>query len=368
MKYVLFALCFLAPITGIAQTTQDVSTDEYYIGIVESIEPSSEQDPLFANTILQQVNVFLDVGSGRVVQAQYSDNQATEADDIHVGEKVLVLKTEAFVDQTQYIITDKYRLPSILWLFGLFFLSAVIFAKKKGFTSIIGLAASLAVLVGYTVPAIVGGSSPFLVATISAFIIAVLSISIAHGFSKQTGVALVSTLVSLTLALGLSQLFVSTAKLFGLGTEDAFSLTLAGLGNIDLQGLLLAGIIIGVLGVLDDVTTAQTATVKELAAAGVTEFKKLYKAANQVGAEHIVSLVNTLALAYVGASLPLLLLFSLNEGQMPYWAILNSQLITEEIVRTLIGSTVLVLAVPISTIFAAWFYAKYPKFAQEDRH
>ena len=349
---------FLFPVQAQIQEEDD-QNDTYLVGMVKEIsQTGGEFDPLFVNQELKQVTVHLDTGSGWDVQAQYSDNTSTDADDLHKGEKVVVLKTDAFVGETRYIITDKYRLPSLGFLLTLFFLSGIIFAGKKGFTSILGLLASLFILSFYTVPAIVHGAPPFVVACISSFIIAILSLTIAHGFSKQTTVALVSTLITLTLSLGLSQFFVYTAKLFGLGTEDAYTLSLAGLSDIDLRGLLLAGIIIGILGVLDDVTTAQTATIKNLAAAGIRDFKKLYHAGTDVGKEHIVSLVNTLALAYAGASLPLLLLFSLNEGQVPYWIILNGQMITEEIVRTLVGSTALILAVPISTLCAAWFYTR----------
>jgi uncharacterized membrane protein len=345
----------------------DGEPDVYYVGTVQAITQTDEVDPFAIDSSVQQVELRLNAESDRDVVARYMDDRRTTADDLQVGQEVVVLRTDAIVGETNYIITDAYRLPSVLWLLGLFFLVAIVFAGRKGFTSLLGLGASLAVLMFYTVPSIVQGDSPFFVACISAFVIAILSITLAHGFSKQTGVALGSTLIALVLSLGLSQLFVTTAKLFGLGTEDAYTLSLAGLTDIDLRGLLLAGIIIGILGVLDDVTTAQTATIKSLAAAGVTGFTKLYEAGKGVGTEHIVSLVNTLALAYTGASLPLLLLFSLNEGQVPYWMILNSQMITEEVVRTLVGSTALVLAVPISTICAAWFYSRYPQAAREGK-
>lgn len=348
----------IVPFFPLQAQEEDDQKDVYFVGIVKDISQAGESDPLFVDQQLQQVTVHLKTGSGWDVQAQYSDNTSTHADDLEEGEKVVVLKTDAFVGETRYVITDKYRLPSVGFLLTLFFLSGIVFAGKKGFTSIVGLGASLFILSFYTVPAIVHGSSPFVIACISSFIIAILSLTIAHGFSKQTLVALASTLITLSLSLGLSQFFVYTAKLFGLGTEDAYTLSLAGLSNIDLRGLLLAGIIIGILGVLDDVTTAQTATIKNLAVAGIRDFKKLYGAGIDVGREHIVSLVNTLALAYVGASLPLLLLFSVNDAQVPYWIILNGQMITEEIVRTLVGSTALILAVPISTLCAAWFYTR----------
>lgn len=363
MKWRILVFVMLGiPMSAWAQEPLSRAADVYGTGVVEKIESTNESDPLFASTQVQVITVNLD---GTILQAEYADNQDTTADDLHLGEKVVVLQTEAFVGETRYIVIDKYRLPSVAWLLALFFLSAIVFAGRKGITSVLGLAASLAVLLSYTVPSIIAGHSPFFVATISAFVIAFLSITIAHGVSRQTAVALLSTLVSLVLSLGLAHLFVLGAKLFGLGTEDAYTLSLAGLGSIDLRGLLLAGIVIGVLGVLDDVTTTQTATIQQIARVGRQSFTQLYKAGMSVGREHIVSLVNTLALAYVGASLPLLLLFSFNEGQTPYWVLLNGQMIIEEIIRTLVGSTALMLAVPISTLFAAWFYARYPRWAQE---
>jgi uncharacterized membrane protein len=123
-----------------------------------------------------------------------------------------------------------------------------------------------------------------------------------------------------------------------------------------LRGILLAGIIIGTLGVLDDITTAQAAVVEELHLANPSfDAKGLFKRGSSVGREHIISLVNTLVLAYTGASLPLLLLFQVYER--PTWLILNSEIIMEEIVRMLIGSIALALAVPLTTYLASWYYA-----------
>ena len=355
-RFVLGLLCFFAvPMLAFAQ--EGVHDDVYYVGTVDGFVTDAASDA--------QREVVVDLEDREGVVAEYFDDPTKDGDDLAIGDRVVVLWTQAMMDEGQFIIIDRYRLVSVGVLFLIFFGSAILFARKKGVSSVLGLAVSLLILMFYTVPTIVSGGSPFIVASISAFLIAVLSISIAHGFSRQTGIALVSTLVVLVFSFGLSQLFVSTAQLFGLGSEEAFSLTFSGLGEIDLRGLLLAGIIIGVLGVLDDVTTAQTATVKQLAGAGVKGFRSLYHRATQVGVEHVVSLVNTLALAYVGASLPLLLMFSVNEGGLPFWVILNSEMIIEEVIRILIGSIVLVLAVPISTVFAAYAYSRWPKWVKE---
>ena len=151
---------------------------------------------------------------------------------------------------------------------------------------------------------------------------------------------------------------VRLASIFGMGTEESVLLQFGPLENIDLRGLLLGGIVIGALGVLDDITTAQTAVVDELRRANPRmTFRQLYAAGISVGREHIASLINTLALAYVGASLPLLMLFTINDA-MPLWVTLNSEFIAEEIVRTLVGSSALLIAVPISTWCAAQAFAQ----------
>jgi uncharacterized membrane protein len=152
--------------------------------------------------------------------------------------------------------------------------------------------------------------------------------------------------------------FVKIASLFGLGTEEAMFIVGDARIKINMQGILLGGIIIGTLGVLDDITTSQAAAIDEINKANpkLTMYQ-LYKHGTSIGKEHIASLINTLALAYVGAALPLLLLFSINQGT-PLWVIVNSEYIAEEIVRTMIGSLSLVLAVPITTILATYFLKK----------
>jgi uncharacterized membrane protein len=194
------------------------------------------------------------------------------------------------------------------------------------------------------VPRILAGDNPFLTTLVGSIIIVTVSLYLAHGFNHRTSIALLSTSVTLALAIALAVLFVHLAKLFGLGTEDAYFLIAAN-QTINLQGLLLGGIIIGTLGVLDDITTAQTAVVAELKRAKPDLSRhELYKRSLTVGHEHIASLVNTLVLAYAGTSLPIFLLFTLNRTE-PIWTILNSEFVAEEIVRTLVGSSALVMSV-----------------------
>lgn len=213
-------------------------------------------------------------------------------------------------------------------------------------------------LVGFIIPSIIGGNNPFVMSLLGSGVIASASLYLSHGFSKRTTIALISTLLTLVLAAVLSIIFVEITRLSGAGTEESFFLQFGPLEQLNLKGLLLGGIIIGALGVLDDITTAQSAAVEEIHNANPKlSAKDLYKRGLSVGKEHIASLVNTLVLAYAGASFPLLLLFSIEDVE-PFWVTLNHEYMVEEIVRTLVGSTALIFAVPITTYLAARAFTK----------
>ncbi len=296
--------------------------------------------------------------AGKNIFVSYDDqilqnkNQA-----IKQGQTIVVGKIQQG-GETEYVMADRYRLPALAVLAAIFFLVVLIFGKWRGLTSIVGLAVSLAVLVYFIAPNILAGKSPLLVSLIGGGGIALASMFFAHGFNKRTLIAVVSLLGTLTLSSVISYFFVKSSYLFGIGTEGAYFLQAGFFGSLNMQGLLQSGIMIGALGVLDDITTAQTAVVEELYKTnGNLSFKEVFFKANSVGKEHIASLVNTLVLAYAGASMPLFLLLNL-QSQNSLWAVLNSEFLAEEIVRTLVGSTALVLAVPITTFLAAYFFTK----------
>lgn len=270
------------------------------------------------------------------------------------GETV-ILRTIEYEGVKKYLISEKYRLPSLLWLGAFFLMITFLFGGVTGIRSIFGLGVSILILSLYVVPAITAGKNPLLVSLFGSFAIACTSLYLAHGFTKRTSVALLSTLSTLSIAVLLSVIFVHVSKLFGMGTEESMYLQSGASAGVNLRGLLLGGMIIGCLGVLDDITTAQTAAVDEIRKANPSlKATQLLRSGLSVGKEHIASLINTLALAYVGASLPLLLLFQTNETY-PLWVTLNSEFLAEEIVRTLVGSTTLLLAVPIATWCAVKF-------------
>lgn len=275
---------------------------------------------------------------------------------IRIGETVVLVRNKAFEGGDAYFISDRYHLPSLLGLGLFFFAVVVIFGGWRGLSSFLGLVASIAILLLYVVPAILGGQNALFVSFFGASLIAVSSLYLGHGFNARTTIVLIATLTTLVIAALIAVASVHLTGLMGVASEESFYLNLQ-ITTLSLRGLLLAGIVIGMMGVLDDVTTGQAATVYELRQANpVLGFRELYRRATVVGREHIASLVNTLVLAYAGASLPVFLYLVVQSQRAPWWIVLNQEIVAEEIVRTLVGSLALVLAVPITTALAAYWY------------
>ena len=258
---------------------------------------------------------------------------------------------------TVYNFAD-YERSSAMWvLVVLFVVTVVALGRWRGLGALAGLAISIAVLVTFVLPALLAGSNPVLVAIVGASVIAFASLYLAHGLGSATNVALLSTLAALALTGVLAWAFIELTSLTGLSDENALLLDTLGV-HLDPRGLLLAGVVIGSLGVLDDVTVTQVSAVGELNRANpAATFNDLYRSALVIGRDHISSTVNTLFLAYAGAALPLLLLFSQVRQSIATTAM--SEQVAVEIVRTLVGSIGLVASVPIATA-AAVLKAKPP--------
>jgi len=291
-------------------------------------------------------------------------NRGTDTADpaikVKAGETIVLAKNHDYQGDAYYM-ADRYRLPALLFFALLFVLAVIIFGGIRGLTALVGLAATIAILLLYVVPHILAGGDALVIVAIAAALIAVVSLYLAHGFNKRTTIAVAGTLIALALAVALTVAFTGAAHLLGLGSEAGAYLSID-VAGINLRGLLLAGIIIGMLGVLDDVTIGQSSAVEELHDANPSlDFKELYRRASNIGREHIASLVNTLFLAYVGVSFPLFLLLVVQHAQVPLWLAVNGEPIAEEIVRTLVGSFALIAAVPITTLLAAWRFGKAKK-------
>ena len=272
---------------------------------------------------------------------------------VAVGDEVVLVELTDPADPAvkSYNIAEHQRGTPLIWLMVLFAAAIVAFGRWRGLAALGGLVASFAILLGFVLPGIGAGQPPLLVAIVGAALIMFVVLYLTHGVTAQTSVAVLGTLGSLVVTGVLGLLATSATHLTGFGSEDATTLSMFQ-GDVDLHGLLLAGIIIGSLGVLDDVTVTQAATVTELAHAnpGLSR-RQLYRAATRVGRAHIASTVNTIVLAYAGASLPLLLL--LVADSRPVSEILTSEFLAQEIVRSAVATLGLIAAVPLTTGLAA---------------
>ncbi|MER5883848.1 YibE/F family protein [Streptomyces sp. NPDC001941] len=270
---------------------------------------------------------------------------------LHQGQGVVVAYAPDAPHDLQYSVTDVNRKMPMALLAAVFALAVVVVGRMRGVMALIALVTSFAVLTLFILPAILQGSNPLVVAVIGASAIMLIALYMCHGLSARTSVAVLGTLISLLLIGLLGSLFIGWAALSG-NTDDNTGLIHGLYPHIDMSGLLLASVIIGSLGVLDDVTVTQTSAVWELHQAdpGMGP-RALYRAGIRIGRDHIASVVNTLVLAYAGAALPLLLLFSV--AQSSVGTVANSELVAEEIVRTLVGSIGLVASVPVTTALAA---------------
>ncbi|HBR80880.1 TPA: YibE/F [Candidatus Uhrbacteria bacterium] len=272
------------------------------------------------------------------------------------GDRVWVNHQQNSDGQDVFYVTDFVRTGVLNWLWLLFVAVVILVGRFKGFRALVTLALSFLIILRFIIPLILAGGNPLLVSIVGCIFILILAIYVTEGFNRRAHLALFSTVIALIITGILSLIFTALAKLSGFVSEDTMFLTGLGDGNINLRGLFLAGIIIGTLGVLDDVVISQIVLVEELKKAGASG-RDLYKKAMRVGISHLSSMINTLFLAYAGVSLPLLILFSANEGLHTNLSqALSSEMIASEIIRTLVGSIGLVLSVPISTGLAvSWF-------------
>jgi uncharacterized membrane protein len=274
--------------------------------------------------------------------------------DIDAGDRVRlgVVEGADVPPEARFYFADFQRQTPLLWLGALFALAVVALGRFRGVRALVALVVSLLVLTQFVLPSILEGHSPVAVAIVGSAVILVSALYLSHGMNLVTTSALLGTLLSLGLTGLLAVVFVEATSLTGLASEEATFLQ-AFAEQIDARGLLLGGIIIGSLGVLDDVTVTQASAVWELRQAiPDSGFGQVYRAALRIGRDHIASAVNTLVLAYAGASLPLLILFTQTDRDVS--DVLTSEVVGVEIVRTLVGSIGLVASVPLTTALTAF--------------
>lgn len=266
-----------------------------------------------------------------------------------------------------YSVRDVDRSTPLLLLVGLFALIVLIFGGKQGVRSLLSLVGSFVVIIFILLPLLIQGYPPVLVTVSVGSLILFVAIFFTHGFNKQSLVAFCGTAGAIIVTGILAFIAVEIATLSGFSSDETAFLNISTAGTLDLRGLLLGGIIIGVLGVLDDIAVTQVAVVAELKHTDKTlSRKEVYQKALRVGKEHVSALVNTLVLAYTGVSLPLLLLFSKTESS--FFQIVNNEIFATEIVRTVVGSIGLILTVPLTTLLAVLWLRHTDRVSDHGHH
>lgn len=333
-------------------STPDVSSEqgETRTGtIVRLVEQRNETGPRGAQ-VINRFEVEVD-GQVRTIDQVLSDLDPVKK-QFAPGDSVLVTRQTGPTGDVYFLSDHARGFP--LWTLAIAFaLFVIAIARRQGVFSLLGMVLSTAIILRFIIPGIVSGADPVVISVIGAMAIMSSSLFLAHGVSVKTFVAFGGTAMCLAATALLASFAIGFAKLTGLAEEHSITLQIVTSGAINAEGLLLGGIIIGALGVLDDVTVAQSAAVFELRRANTAlRATDLFRSGMTIGRDHIASTVNTLFLAYAGAALPLLIILSLQTE--PAGILLNREFLATEIIRTIVGSFGIVAAVPVTTAIAAW--------------
>lgn len=306
-------------------------------------------------SILEQQNLLLRGIEGKWKDKEFkfegiSEIEVSNAGIYKIGDQVLVSEAINQDGSKKYFVTDFVRRGYLYLLALIFCVIIIIIGKTKGIKSLLGLAISFLIIVKFILPKILDGSNPLYIGLVGAFFMLTIMIYLSEGWNRKSHLSILSVLFSLLITLILSLLFTNLTRLSGL-SEDATFLIGLSKNAIDFRGLLLAGMMVGVIGVLDDVIVSQIEAVNQIKEANPKmDNKSVFKAAFKIGNTHLGTMVNTLFLTYAGTSLPLLLLFIVNQGTaVSFSQVINNELIATEIVRTLVGSIGVAASMPIAT-------------------
>lgn len=366
-KIVLFTLLFVVffscqkHVLAQISTTENAPKEEVLEAIVSKVIEEKQITVMDKKQFYQKLELTVTNGSllHKKIIVENGITPLVNEQKYRLDDRVMVSMIKHMDGETVFYISDYIRRYAILSLFFIFVVLTLIVAKWRGFMSLLGMALTFFIIFNFVLPQISAGASPVVIAVLGSFIIIPVSFFLSHGMNKKTIVAICGTVIALIITGILSHIYVQAAYLTGFSSEEAGFLQVAKAGSINMKGLLLAGIIIGVLGVLDDITVSQSSIVYQLKESNNKMTRgELFTRAMSVGQDHISSMINTLILVYTGASLPLLLLFINNPH--PISEVLNYEIIADEIVRTLVGSIGLVLSVPITTYIAALVVSKKP--------
>jgi uncharacterized membrane protein len=327
----------------------------YYRAIVEQIVSVEEVELEGIDEI--QINKVLKLNipeNNEKVEIQIAGLKDFIKQDYKEGDRVLVSKSET---TDTYSIVSYDRQNVLIILFAIFLTLAFIVSSKKTFGAILGLVFSFFVIFSFLIPQILNGASPVFISIVASAFIIPVSFYLSHGFNKKTSIAILSTIIALAITGFLALIFMQLSRITGEGSEEVMLINTFINSSIKIEGLLLAGVIIGTLGVLDDITISQAAIVEQIAEVGEKlSVKEVFVRAMKVGKDHMASMINTLVLVYTGASMPLLIIFV--NADLPLNYILSIETVSMEIVRTLVGTIGLITAIPITTFLASLIFKK----------
>jgi uncharacterized membrane protein len=354
MRNILHGMLFLlmfAPWTMWAQGDADPQTQTFKVKILEVLHIKKEILP--PDNIVHTTQTL----RGTITSGEQKGEEIVFDNDfveLEAGDTVFLDRTTSG-EFEYYTVKDMDRTVPLLILFGLFFGTVILFGGFQGARSVLTLFASLLAIIYILIPALLAGYSPVLMSVIVGTVILFFAIFFVHGWNKPSFIAFMGTVISVAATGILAAIFVHMSSLTGFFSDEATYLHVYTGGSINIAGILLAAIIIGSLGVLDDIAMTQVAVVKEFfdLDEALSE-RQVYKKALIVGRAHIGTLINTLVLAYAGVTLPLLLLFFYN-ADTSFVSMINKEVFATEIVRSLVGSIGLILAVPITTRLAVIF-------------
>jgi len=335
------------------EMTEKMAEETLRARVTEVVDQEEITDE-YGSYVYQNLELLVTKGclNGETIYVENGSTAFANLKNYKKGDRLLVNYVKDMDENDFFYIVDYYRADSILKLFIVFVILAGLVAGWKGISSIIGMGMSFVVIFKFILPKILAGADPIFVSVLGTCLIIPISFYLSHGFNKKTTIAIIGTIVSLIITGILAGIFVDILKISGFASEDAGFLSVAMEGKMNMKGILLAGIVVSALGILDDITISQAAIAYQLKEANPSlSWFELNKRAMEVGRDHIASMVNSLVLVYAGASLPLLLLFVNNPH--PFGEVISYEIIADEIVRTMVGSIGLILAVPITTVLAS---------------
>lgn len=355
MKFLVIGLFLFVPYLVGAQEVHQELKETVRAEVIEILS-ETPKDIIGTDTeaIVQAVEV-------KILEGIRTGDRVTFENDLlrlEKGDSIYVNRLVSIDGVEYYTFKDANRIPILILLAACFVLVLALFSGFHGLRALLSLGLSIVLLFAILVPLLLKGFSPVIVSLFVAGPILAVTLFLTHGVRPVSVIAFFGTLSAVIVTAILASVWVTLAHLTGLSSDEAIYLNFGTQGRLDFGGILLGSIIIGILGILDDVAITQASVVRELKLANAElRSRELYARALRVGRDHVGSLVNTLSFAYIGASLPLVLLLTVAQSGLVLS--INQELVAVELIRILLGSIGLILAVPFTTAVAVWWYGRY---------